>query len=182
MQVIFPIRNYMRTLFTLTFLLFNLLAFSQENKTSIDNIRYAVEYINKDSGYSKKVLSNEEFLEHTTDGGGELTCYFKNGELVKIREWIGLSSCINITEYYLQTDKLIFAYTEGSEFAYNDSLESFDYKKPVRTMECRFYYENGKLIKSILKGESRCSGKPDQEWSKENLSDCSRYQKLLKNN
>jgi hypothetical protein len=171
----------MRTLFTLTLLLSNLLAYSQENKTSIDKIRNAVEQINKDSGYSKKVLSNDEFLEETTDGGGELTGYFKNGQLVKIREWIGLSSCINITEYYLQSNKLIFTYTEGSEFAYNDSSESFDYKKSVRTMECRFYFENGKLIKSILKGESRCSGKPDAGWSKDNFSACSRYQKLLKN-
>jgi hypothetical protein len=129
----------------------------------------------------KKVLSNEEFLEHTTDGGGELTGYFKNGELVKIKEWIGLSSCINITEYYLQSNKLIFTYTEGSEFPYNDSLESIDYKKPVRTMECRFYYENNKLIKSILKGESHCSGKPTADWAKTNLEESSRYRKLLKN-
>ncbi len=181
MQVIIPIGIYMRTLFTSTLFLFNLLAFSQENKNSIDKIRLVVEQINKDSGFSKKLLSNEAFLEHTTDGGGELTGYFKNGELVKIKEWVGLSSCINITDYYLQSGKLIFTYTEGSEFAYNDSLESFDYKKLVRTMECRFYYENGKLIKSILKGESRCTGKPVPEWSKDYQSECSRYQKLLKN-
>ncbi len=47
-------------------------------------------------------------------------------------------------------------------------------------MECRFYYENDKLIKSILKGESRCSGKPTVELAKTNLEECSRYQKLLK--
>ena len=169
----------MRAVYLLTFLLSNLLTYSQEN--SIDNIRHVVEQINKDSGYSKKVLNNEEFLEHSTDGGGELTGYFKNGQLVKIREWIGLSSCINITEYYLQSGKLIFTYTEGSDFAYNDSLESFDYEKSARTMECRFYYENSKLIKNIFKGESRCSGKPTIEWSKDYLKECSRYQKLLKN-
>jgi hypothetical protein len=128
----------MRLVYIMASLFSCLLTYSQENKTNIDKIRHTVEQINKDSGYSKKVLSNEEFLEHTTDGGGELTGYFKNGQLVKIREWIGLSSCINITEYYLHSNKLIFTYTKGSEFDYNDSSESFDYKKPVRTMECRF--------------------------------------------
>ncbi len=176
-----PIGNYMRTLYIPILLLFNLLAYSQESKSSIDKIRHAVEQINKDSGYSKKVFSNEEFLEHATDGGGELTGYFKNGQLVKIREWIGLSSCINITEYYLQSGKLIFTYTEGSEFPYNENLGYFDYKKPVRTMECRFYYEYGKQIKNIFKGKSRCSGKPKTEWSKNYLEECIRYQKLLKN-
>jgi hypothetical protein len=168
-----------RTLYKIVFFLFSLPAYSQEN--SIDRILHAVEQTNKDSGYSKKVLDGEAFLEEPTDGGGELTGYFKNGELVKIREWIGLSSCIIITEYYLQSGKLIFTYTEGSEFAYNDSLESFDYKKSVRTMECRFYFENDKMIKNIFKGESRCNGKPEVEWSKNYLKVFATYQKLLKN-
>jgi hypothetical protein len=170
----------MRLLCLLIFLQSCLLTYAQDNNSIIDKIRHAVEQINKESGYSKKVLNNEEFLEQTTDGGGQLTGYFKNGQLVKIKEWIGLSSCINITEYYLQSDKLIFTYTEGSDFAYNDSLNSFNPQKQIRTMECRFYFDNDKLIKNIIKGQSRCSGKPKVEWSKSYLQECSRYQKLLR--
>ena len=167
----------MRILYLFIFLLSTLLTCAQEN--SIDKIRHVVEQINKDSGYSNKILNGEAFLEETTDGEGELTGYFKNGELVKIVEWIGLSSCINITEYYLQSGKLIFTYTEGKEFAYNDSLKTFNPQKQTVTMECRFYFENDELIKDIFKGQSRCSGKPKAEWSKTYLQECTRYQKLL---
>lgn len=170
-----------RSVFILTFLLSSLITYSQGTNTNIDNIRQVVEQINKDSGYSKMVLNNEEFMEEPTDGGGELTGYFKNGHLVKIVEWIGLSSCISITEYYVQSRKLIFAYTQEKDFAYNANVNTFDSQKQVVTMECRFYFENDKLIKNILNGESRCGGKPSKEWAKNYLDDCARYQKLLKN-
>jgi hypothetical protein len=171
----------MRTVYILTFLLACLQTYSQESKSSIDKIRLVVEQINKDSGYSKKILNNEEFLEEATDGGGQLTGYFKNGQLVKIKEWIGLSSCINITEYYLQANKLIFTYTVGSDFAYDENSSTFNPQKQIRTIECRFYFENDILIKNIIKGQSRCSGKPKVEWSKNYLEECSRYQKLFRN-
>ena len=169
----------MRTLYIFIFLLSSLLTYSQEN--SIEKIRHAVGQINKDSGYSKKVLNNEEFMGESSDGGGQLTGYFKNGELVKIKEWIGLSSCINITEYYLQSGKLIFTYTEGKDFVYSDLSKKFNPQKQTLTMECRFYFENDKLVKNTFKGQSRCSGKPKVEWANNYLDDYARYQKLLWN-
>jgi hypothetical protein len=170
----------MRFLYLLTFLLASFLTYSQENNTGVENIRHIVEQVNQDSEYVKRVLNNEEFMEEATDGGGELTGYFKNGHLVKIMEWIGLSSCISVTEYYIQSHKLIFAYTQEKDFAYNANLNSFDSQKQVVTMECRFYFENDKLIKNIIKGESRCGGMPSKDWAKNYLDDCSRYEKLLK--
>ncbi|HEX4374794.1 MAG TPA: hypothetical protein VHZ50_15930 [Puia sp.] len=97
----------MRTLFILSFLFSYLFTFAQADNNKINIIRQTVEQINKDSNYTIKKLNEEEFLEQTPDNGGELTGYFKNGQLVKIIERIGLSSCINITEYYLQENKLI---------------------------------------------------------------------------
>jgi hypothetical protein len=94
----------MKIFLTLTLLLFGLLIFAQTENNMLNKIRKAVEHINNDSGYAIKKLDNEEFLEHTTDNGGQLTGYFKNGQLVKIIEWIGLSSCVDITEYYLQNN------------------------------------------------------------------------------
>lgn len=114
-----------------------------------------------------------------TDNGGELTGYFKNGKLVKIVELIGLSSCVNITEYYLQDNKLIFAFIKRSESPYIDSLETFDRSKLIKTMECRFYYDDNKIIKTILNGATRCGGQPKKDWAKDYLENCLRDKKLL---
>ncbi len=84
-------------------MLFSFHVYAQSGNTGINKIRKIVTQINKDSDYSKRKLENEEFLEQMTDNGGELTGYFKNRKLVKIVEWIGLSSCVNITEYYYRT-------------------------------------------------------------------------------
>jgi hypothetical protein len=170
----------MKIFLTLTLLLFGLLIFAQTENNMLNKIRKAVEHINNDSGYAIKKLDNEEFLEHTTDNGGQLTGYFKNGQLVKIIEWIGLSSCVDITEYYLQNNKLIFAYTKGSESPYIDSLQTFDHGTINETMECRFYFSNNKIVKTILKGSTRCSGQPTAGRAKNYLDECSRYTRLLK--
>jgi hypothetical protein len=169
----------MRTLSTLTFLLFGLFAFAQADNAKIIKIRKAVEQINKDSGYTVKKLSDEEFLEQATDNGGQLSGYFKNGQLVKMVEWIGLSSCVNVTEYYLQNNQLIFTYTKGSESPYIESSQSFDQSKFKKTMDCRFYFDNGKLVKSIFFGATRCGGKPTDALAKDDLEECSRDIKLL---
>lgn len=169
--------KYIHSVFVLTLIFSSIPTYSQDNR--IEKIRQTVEKINKDLGYSKKVLDGEAFLEEATDGGGELTGYFKNGELVKISEWIGLSSCIRVTEYYLQSHHLIFTYTQEKDFAYSDSLKTFNPQKQILKMECRFYFENDKMIKNIFNGESRCSGKPKVEWSKSYLQECFKYEKLL---
>lgn len=170
----------MKSFFTLTLLLLCSFAFAQQANTVINNTRKIIEQINKDSGYTIRKLENEEFLEHMTDEGGQLTGYFKNGNLVKIIEWVGLSSCINITEYYLQDNQLIFTCTKGSEYSYSDSLETFDRNKLNTTMECRLYFNHNKIIKQVLRGYTRCSGQPTIAFAKNYLDECSRYKKLLR--
>src|SRR5882724_3202589 len=165
----------MRTLYILALLLFRLCSFAQSNNIKINEIRNTVERINNDSGYTIRKLDNEEFLEEMPDNGGELAGYFKNGHLVKIIERIGLSSCVNVTEYYLHDNKLIFTYTKGSEFPYVDSLQTFDQSKLNKTMECRFYFDNNKILKKILNGSTRCGGQPTVELAKDYLDECSRY-------
>ena len=174
----FPFQ-YRMAFYTLTFLVFGLYSFGQKDNDKINKIRNAVEQINNDSTYTIKKLDAEEFLEETTDNGGELSGYFKKGKLVKVVEWVGLSSCVIITEYYLQSDQLIFTYTQGRESPYIDSLQTFDNSKQTKTMECRFYFENHKVIKKIFKGSTRCGGAPTVEWAKENLEACSKYRKLF---
>jgi hypothetical protein len=171
--------NYMRPVLIMILFLFSTLSYTQTNITKVDKIRTTVEQINKETGYTTRTLENEEFLQQLPDGGGTLTGYFKNKQLVKLVEWIGLSSCVNITEYYLQNNKLIFVFIQGKEFQYVDSLATFNDRQTV-TMECRFYYDNPKIIKSVVHGSTRCGGPPLNTWAKTYQDECSRYIKLFK--
>jgi hypothetical protein len=172
----------MKTLYTLTFLFFYAITVAQTDSSKIQTIRKNVEKINKDTSYIVKTFDNEQFLNlnQMPDGGGDLRGYFKNGQLVKIIERIGFSSCVNTTEYYVQDDKLIFVYIQGREFLYVDSLATFDGSKQNVTMECRYYFQNGKLLKSILNGSTHCSGAPLDSWTKQIQDDYLEYAKLFK--
>ena len=90
----------MRTTLTLALLFLTTFLFGQSGD-KVEQIRKSVEQINQDTAYTTKILDNEQFLEHMTDGGGQLTGYFKNGQLVKVLERVGLSSCVTTYEYYL---------------------------------------------------------------------------------
>ncbi|WP_018343677.1 hypothetical protein [Cytophaga aurantiaca] len=147
----------------------------------VNSIRKAVEQINADKSLTTKTLDNEQFLEQTTDRGGQLTGYFKNGILVKIVERIGLSSCVDINEYYIQDNKLIFVYAQGKEFKYIDSSATFNSSFQTVTMECRFYFQEDKLLKSVLSGSTRCEGKPSESWFKKYQDKYVRYVLLLTN-
>ncbi len=153
--------------------------YAQTSTQKIATIRGEVQKINNGSGYKIKTLSNEEFLDKMPDGGGELQAYYRNGELVKIVEKIYLSSCISITEYYLKNGILMFAYAQGKEWFYNERLNKFDPKKITLKMECRFYYENSKMIESILKGQTRCSEEPNSDWAKNYVDNLKLYRKKL---
>lgn len=166
---------------TLLLLLIVTLGYSQTLTKKIATIRAEVEKINKGSGYRIKTLSNEEFLEEMPDGGGELKAYYKNGELVKMVERIYLSSCINTTVYYVKNGQLIFTYTQVKEWFYDEKTNTLDSKRLNLKMECRFYFEHAKVIKSILKGTSRCSGSPNATWALNYITAFKRYQKKLSN-
>jgi hypothetical protein len=168
----------MKAFYILIFTLFGMASFAQTDN-SVNNIRKAVEQINADKSLTTKTLENEQFLQQVTDGGGQLTGYFKNGELIKIVERIGLSSCVDITEYYIQNNKLIFVYARGKEFEYIDSLAAFNSSIQKLTMECRFYYKDGALLTSVLTGSTRCGGQPAVSWSQTYQGNYVRYTKLL---
>lgn len=172
----------MKTLFTIIFSLFCSLTFAQQNQPKINKIKQEVGQINKGKNYTTKRLEDEEFLEHMTDNGGSLTGYFKNKQLVKIDEEIGLSSCEIHTTYYLKNNQLIFVYVAGYEAQYDKRLGGPGENNMEKlVMECRFYFDNGKIIKSMLKGTSRCSGQPLESDAKTHQEDCLKYIKLLSN-
>lgn len=168
-----------KTIWTLTFLSLTTFLFGQSDD-KIVQIRKAVEQINNDTTYTTKTLDNEHFLEHTTDGGGQLTGYFKNGQLVKVWRQVGLSSCVTNYEYYFQDDILLFVYGQEQVFAYVDSTGSFDYTTQTLGMECRFYFDDGKLIASKFTGQTRCSNEPSDTQAPDLLAESKRYSELLK--
>ncbi|MDD5571295.1 MAG: hypothetical protein PHD97_09100 [Bacteroidales bacterium] len=170
----------MRISYTLALLFFCILVVAQQDYNSIMIKTWGyVNLIDSDSSYQTKTLTNKQFMEQMTDGGGSLTGYFKNGKLVKIKEQIGLSSCIITTEYYLKDNELIFVFTEGKEFLYVDSLKTFDSKTQTPTMTYKCFYKDGELIKKDLKGQTRCTGIPEDSWANMYQEECLRYINLL---
>ncbi len=138
-----------------------------------------VQAMNTEKDYEVRTLENEEFLEYTTDGGGELIGFVKNGELVKMVERIGLSSCVIITEYYLERSRLVFVREQGVEFAYVESTASFDPSVQKVTMEGRFYYRDNDAAPVSLKGSTRCGGAQTKEWAAIHLDEVERLKDLL---
>lgn len=126
-------------------------SYGQSTEQLISNIRTEFKRINSSEELDQIRLSNEEFMEHMTDGGGSLTGYFENGNLVKIVEWIGLSFGNREIEYYLKNDSLFFAFEVESRFADKEGglLAEFDYSKLVTAFEGRYYFNNTELIKKI---------------------------------
>lgn len=110
-------------------------------------------------------LKNEEFLERVTDGGGELKGFVKNGQLVKMVSWVGVSSCVYITEYYFDRGQLVFVQEQGLEFAYVDSTGSFNPTVQNITTEGRYYFRDGVAGPIVQKGSTRCGGAPSEERS-----------------
>lgn len=73
-------------LFLLTFLTFTNLLFGQTVER-IAAVRKKVEAINTEKSYQIKKLDNDHFVKvknEVTDGGQELSGYYKNGKLKKI--------------------------------------------------------------------------------------------------
>ncbi|WP_106791659.1 hypothetical protein [Aquimarina sp. Aq78] len=130
----------------------------QNTEELIQKIRTEFRRINSNHQLKKIDLYNEEFMEYTTDGGGQLTGYFENGKLVKYVEWIGVSYGSIVIEYYLKKGKLFFAYEQENKFksVYDSSGEwmYFDTSLPPETIfEGRYYFNNSKLIRELNKGD-----------------------------
>ncbi|HMK20597.1 MAG TPA: hypothetical protein VK492_20495 [Chitinophagaceae bacterium] len=101
----------------------------------------------------KVTLENEEFLTNMTDGGGELTGFYKNKEIKKIHEWIGLSNGISIKEFYFDKGQLILVYEKFDSFVFDDKKNEFDLAKTKTVFEGRYYFSNKKIFSESTKGD-----------------------------
>ena len=143
-----------------TLLLFQILGlltplFGQTKEEKIKSVREKFQIINSDTTYQTKTLTNEQFLEQMTDGGGELTGYFKNGQIKKIIELVGVSYCVRTFEYYFWDGELIFVYEKEEDFPYIDSIGALDFSKLELAFEGRYYFDSGVIIEVKTTGQKR---------------------------
>lgn len=165
-------------LFPLLYFIFliNINLFSQKKEAIIKMINIKVDAITKVQNHKTAQLSQEEFMDHTTDRGADLTGYFEKGKLVKILSWIGLSNYFVADEYFLDNDKLICVHEVENFFEYNDSTG--EETNTVERFDGRYWFDKNKKIDELLFGNDpyKTNG-TDPE--KEFLADVKKYIPLL---
>jgi len=148
-------------------------SFGQSSNRDITRIRQIFNGINSDPHLKKLVIEGKDFLEHSPDGGAELTGYFSKAGLVKITEWIGLSYGIRQRDFYFDSTKIIFCYVAEQHFKTTDTGLNYNKTEPV--FQGRYYYKNNSLIQKKLTG----SGFWDKKAETTILPDSREYFKLL---
>ncbi|WP_442587477.1 hypothetical protein ACSBL2_15640 [Pedobacter sp. AW31-3R] len=153
-------------------------AIAQQKTLLTAQIRKDFKAINNEKGLKEIVLNNEDFLDHMPDGGGKLTGYYKNKELIKIICWIGLSYGTQLTEYYFKDKELIFAYKVFNSFLYDDQTQQLRYNDTKRSFEGRYYFNGGQQIKTITKGKNNVD---EGQTASENtmIQEADDYRKML---
>jgi len=129
------------------------LSHTQTKEQSIRDIRKKFALINTDSSFTKITMDNEEFLEHSTCNGAEISGFFKGDDLKRVELFVGKSNGVQKTEYYYWNNKLFFVYQEEDSFYYDTNTGVLDYDSVATHFEGRYYFADGKLIENKLKGE-----------------------------
>ncbi|MES2277465.1 MAG: hypothetical protein V4592_15685 [Bacteroidota bacterium] len=138
-------------------LILSFTAFSQINTDRIAHIRSVFQNINTDKTFKKVVLDNDKLSKidpdyHYTDGGQELTGYFKSNQLTKVTYSVGLSFGIKTFDFYFEEQKVIFIYECQQSFVPNEKTNALDYTKLKTTFEGRYYIDQNKVIHKVEKG------------------------------
>jgi hypothetical protein len=143
-------------------------------------IQSKVSQINGESDYDIRTLYNEEFLNQTIDGGGELNGYFKNDEMYKMVQKIGLSTKVKTYEYYYFNGKLIMIHEIEEVFPYVEKTGTFDYTKLNIAFEGFYYMNDGEIIDKREIGERRLSDEAeDIDYVEFYTTLSNKYKKLL---
>ena len=102
-----------------------------------------------------KKLDNSYFVSRgeVTDGGQELTGYFKNGQIQKIAYNVGLSLGLQKYEYYFDRGELV--YVSAEEDDYPSTNEGLDYEKTELAFSAEYFFQHGKLLQTNAKGQGR---------------------------
>jgi hypothetical protein len=134
-------------------------------------IKEIQEYVTRMDKYKFKdslELENEDFMENMTDGGGSLTGYFKNGELLKIKDWVGLSYGVMQHSFYFNEGQLVFVY-ETEDYFYVSDSSGIDLSKFGQHFRGDYYFANNKLVDMVTLGHNRFedeNNNPEREFLK----------------
>ena len=85
-------------------------------------------------------IENEELMAQMTDGGGELTGYFSNGEIQKMELRVSLSYGVNEFEFFYKNSKLYFVFETFRQFSYNEETGSLNYSKTDQTFTGNYLF------------------------------------------
>ncbi len=172
----------MKYLALLIFFMFSVSAlFAQNNPDRITEIKKSVELINHKKLSIRTISGSGEILGETTDGSAVLKGYYENDNLRKIVLEVGLSTCKDVSQYFFEQGALIFAYEKEDGFVYDEVKNDFDYHKTQHLMDCRFYFDHDKIIKTLISGNARCNVTPTGKTAVDIINECSRYIALLNN-
>ncbi|KAA0127600.1 hypothetical protein FY557_11985 [Chryseobacterium sp. SN22] len=132
----------MRNLFFYLSVLICSSAFGQD----VTAIRKTVEQINRTGNYTVKTVPNEYFVEkgQVTDNGSELKGFYYKGELQKMGYSVSVSAWRYLTEYFFDRGQPVFVHYKKYRISGGSGLLN----QPVLVSESRYYYVNGKLIKT----------------------------------
>jgi len=124
-------------------MLSTLSTYSQGFSERHPDIQTSTKKINSELTSSKKVIiENEELMEKMTDGGGELTGYFMNGEIRKMELRVGLSYGISELEFFYRDSKLYVVLETFRQFKYSEETDSFDHSQTEQTFKGEYLFIN----------------------------------------
>ena len=151
---------------------------AQKNAAARQAVRASVERINVARDLKKIELDAEEFLGMSPDGGATLTGYYRGGVIYRMTTWIGLSYGNDITEYYLDSGRIIFIYERLQVFGHDSLTGDVDLSRVQPVFEGRYYFQQGRLTDHMIKG-ARPFGESDDEVLPRKIADGIRYRNLL---
>lgn len=178
----------------LIFTIITSFVFCQNNDSVVHEIDQIVLNINEYNNFRIAEICGEEFLDTSflkqpSIGYGKLYAYFIDGELVKIREVIGIRALqeMAITEYYFQYEELIFVYEKEKPgpYVFFDGNGNADYRLETADFKARYYFKNMKIVKRLETGTRQTLLLPNEDFfdsqSKEGqlLYSAERYYQLL---
>ena len=95
------------------------------------------------------------FVAHddVTDGGQELTGYFKNGQVQKITYGVGLSLGLQKYQYYFEHGELMYVAAEEDD--YPTTNQGLNYEKTEPVFFGEYFFQNGEIVLAHSKGGGR---------------------------
>jgi uncharacterized protein (DUF2164 family) len=130
---------------------------NNSQETIAKGIQDKVDLMDQEENYEIKILNNEEFLDHMTDGGGQLTGHFKNEGIHKIVEKLGFSYGVVTYEYYFLDKKLIMIHETEEYFPDPNNTGTLDYTRVELGFDGYYYIDNEKLVDTEITGKKRFS-------------------------